>query len=125
LKLKRRGRGDAWALLDEGNRGGTVGASIPLPLSMGGHPKVAPTGAVAAQVLSEEVTTPGGLVWAESAEWSGPAARISVEMTWAIKLNRAELTMGCGKFFSKFSNKDLGFKIKDFKFQTKIELGSN
>jgi hypothetical protein len=59
LKLKRRGRGDAWALLDEGNGGGTVGASIPLPLSMGGHPKVAhdvvaPVGAVAAQVLSEE-----------------------------------------------------------------------
>jgi hypothetical protein len=35
------------------------------------------------------------------------------------------LTMGCGKFFSQFSNKDLGFKIKDFKFQTKIELAPN
>jgi hypothetical protein len=34
------------------------------------------------------------------------------------------VTMGCGKFFSQFSNKDLGFKIKDFKFQTKIELGA-
>jgi hypothetical protein len=46
-------------------------------------------------------------------------------MTWAIKVDRAKLTMGCGKFFSKFSNKDLGFKIKDFKFQTKIEPGPN
>jgi hypothetical protein len=46
-------------------------------------------------------------------------------MTWAIKVDRAKLTMGCGKFFSKFSNKDLGFKIKDFKFQTKIELEPN
>jgi hypothetical protein len=33
--------------------------------------------------------------------------------------------MGCGKFLSQFLNKDLGFKIKDFKFQTKIELGPN
>jgi hypothetical protein len=55
----------------------------------------------------------------------GPAARISKETTWAIKVSRAELTMGCGKLFSQFSNKDLGFKIKDFKFQTKIELGPN
>jgi hypothetical protein len=46
-------------------------------------------------------------------------------MTWAIKVNQAELTMGCGKLFSQFSNIDLGFKIKDFKFQTKIELNSN
>jgi hypothetical protein len=46
-------------------------------------------------------------------------------MTWVIKVNHAELTMGCGKFFSQFSNKDLGFKIKDFKFQTKIELAPN
>jgi hypothetical protein len=62
-------------------------------------------------------------VWAESTERSGPVVRFSKETTWAIKVNRAELTMGCGKFFSQFSNKDLGFKIKDFKFQTKIELG--
>jgi hypothetical protein len=48
-----------------------------------------------------------------------------MEMTLAIKVNWAELTMGCRKFFSQFSNKDLGFKIKDFKFQTKIELGPN
>jgi hypothetical protein len=51
--------------------------------------------------------------------------KISKEMTWAIKVDQARLTMGCGKYFSKFSNKDLGFKIKDFKFQTKIELGPN
>jgi hypothetical protein len=44
-------------------------------------------------------------------------------MNWAIKVNQDELTMGCGKLFSQFSNKDLGLKIKDFKFQTKIELG--
>jgi hypothetical protein len=55
---------------------------------------------------------------------SGPVAKISEEMTWAIKVNRAELIMGCGKFFSQFSNKDLGFKIKDFKFQTKIDINS-
>jgi hypothetical protein len=59
-----------------------------------------------------------GLEWAEVGLGAGPAVRIS-------KVNRAELTMGCGKLFSQFSNKDLGFKIKDFKFQTKIELGPN
>jgi hypothetical protein len=71
------------------------------------------------------VTTPGAPVWAESVERSRPVAKISKKMTWAIKMNRAELTMGRGKFFSQFSNKDLGFKIKDFKFQTKIDLGPN
>jgi hypothetical protein len=71
-----------------------------------------------------KVTTPGGPVWAKSVERSGPVVKISKETTWAIKVNRAELIMGCSKFFSKFSNKDLGFKVKDFKFQTKIELGS-
>jgi hypothetical protein len=58
LKPKRRGRGDARAPLDEGNRGGTGGASLPPP-SMGGHPMVAhgtaaPAGAVAARALSED-----------------------------------------------------------------------
>jgi hypothetical protein len=62
--------------------------------------------------------------------WSGlkldrELGRLSKEMTWGIKVNRAELIMGSGKLFSQFSNKDLGFKIKDFKFQTKIELGPN
>jgi hypothetical protein len=66
-----------------------------------------------------------GLEWAEVGPGAGPAVRISKETTWAIKVNRVELTMGCGKLFSQFSNKDLGFKIKDFKFQTKIELGPN
>jgi hypothetical protein len=42
--------------LDEGNEGGTGGASLPLPLSTGGHPMVAygaatPAGAVAAQAF--------------------------------------------------------------------------
>jgi hypothetical protein len=67
----------------------------------------------------------GGPVWDESVERSRPVVKISREMTWAIEVNRAELTMSCGKFFSQFSNKDLGFKIKDFKFQTKIELRPN
>jgi hypothetical protein len=62
---------------------------------------------------------------AESDKRSRPVVKISKEMTWAIKVDRVKLTMGCGKFFSKFSNKDLGFKIKDFKFQNKIELGPN
>jgi hypothetical protein len=72
---------------------------------------------------TEEEENPSGPVWAESTERSGPVVRFSKETTRAIKVNRAELTIGCGKFFSQFSNKDLGFKIKDFKFQTKIELG--
>jgi hypothetical protein len=63
-----------------------------------------------------------GLEWATVGPGAGPAARISMETTWAIKVNRAELTMGCGKLFSQFPNKDLCFKIKYFKFQTKIEL---
>jgi hypothetical protein len=37
-----------------------------------------------------------GLEWAEV----GPPVRISKETTWAIKVNQAELTMGCGKLFS-------------------------
>jgi hypothetical protein len=64
-------------------------------------------------------------VAAESDKRSRPVVKNSKEMTWAIKVDQAKLTMGCGKFFSKFSNKDLGFKTKDFKFQTKIELGPN
>jgi hypothetical protein len=63
------------------------------------------------------------LEWAEVGPGAGPAARISMETSWAIKVNQAELTMGCGKLFTQFSNKYLGLKIKDFKFQTKIELG--
>jgi hypothetical protein len=94
---------------------------------MGGHPlathgAAAPAGAVAARALSDEGDDLG---WAESDERSRLAMKISKEMTWAIKVDRARLTMGCGKYFSKFSNKDLGFKIKDLKFQTKIELGPN
>jgi hypothetical protein len=38
LKPKRRGRGDARALLDEGNGGGTGDALLPLPPSIEGHP---------------------------------------------------------------------------------------
>jgi hypothetical protein len=64
-----------------------------------------------------------GLEWEKVGPGAGPAMRISKETTWDIKVNWAELTMGFGKLFSQFSNKDLGFKIKDFKFQTKIELG--
>jgi hypothetical protein len=66
-----------------------------------------------------------GLEWAEVGPGGGPAVRISMETTYAIKVNRAELTMGCGKLFSQFSNKGLGFKLTDFKFQTKIKLGPN
>jgi hypothetical protein len=64
LKPKRRGRGDAWAPLVEGNGGGIGGASLPLPVSTGGHPMaahgaVAPAGAVVVQALSEEGGDPG------------------------------------------------------------------
>jgi hypothetical protein len=90
---------------------------------MAAHGVAASAGAVAAWALFEEGDDPGGPVCVESAEQSGPVGRISKETTWAIKVNRAKLTMGCGKIFWQFSNKDLGFKIKDFKFQTKIELG--
>jgi hypothetical protein len=86
------------------------------------HGAAAPAGAVAAWALTDEGDDPG---WAESDERCRPVAKISKEMTWAITVDRAKLTMGGGKFFSKFSNKDLGFKIKDFKFQTEIELGPN
>jgi hypothetical protein len=56
LKLKRRGRGNARAPLDVGNGGGIGGTSLPLPPSMGGHPKAAdgvaaPVRAVAAQAF--------------------------------------------------------------------------
>jgi hypothetical protein len=95
-----------------------------------------PAGAMAARALFDEGDDPGLTdrvgppvsereATAESDKRSMPVAKISKEMTWAIKVDRAKLTMCCGKFFSKFSNKDLGFKIKDFKFQTKIELGPN
>jgi hypothetical protein len=56
LKPKRRGRGNARAPLDEGNGGGTGGALLPLPPSMGGHPMAtqgttASVGAVAARAF--------------------------------------------------------------------------
>jgi hypothetical protein len=100
------------------------------------HGVAMPAGAVAAQTLSNEGDDPRLTdrvgppvsereVTAESDKRSRLVVKISKEMTWAIKVDWAKLTMGCGKFFSKFSNKDLGFKIKDFKFQTKIELGPN
>jgi hypothetical protein len=78
------------------------------------HDVVASAGAVAAWALSEEGDDPGGPVCVEAAERSGPVGRISKETTWAIKVNRAELTMGCGIFFSQFSNKDLGFENQGF-----------
>jgi hypothetical protein len=104
LKPKRRGRGDARAPLDEGKGGGKGGALLPLPPSTGGHPlavhgAAAPAGTVAARALSDEGDDPG---WAESDERSRPVVKISKEMTWATKVDRAKLTMGCGKFFSKF-----------------------
>jgi hypothetical protein len=74
LKPKRRGRGAARAPLDEGNEGGTCGASFPLPPSTGGHP-------MAAHVPGVVLMTPGGPVWAEAAERSGLVVRISMEMT--------------------------------------------
>jgi hypothetical protein len=75
LKPKRRGRGDAQAPLDEGNGGGTCGASLPLPPSMGGHPMAAPAGAVAARALSEEGDDPG---WSGLGQ-IGRAERVSCE----------------------------------------------
>jgi hypothetical protein len=39
-KSKRRGRGVGRVPLDEGNGGGTSGASPPLPSGMGGYPTV-------------------------------------------------------------------------------------
>jgi hypothetical protein len=135
LKPKRRGRGDARAPLDEGNGGGTSGASLPLPPSTGGHPMAthgsAGRGGGGSGVQPEEeegavgwLCRKGEVAQERRGRRSRPVAKISKEMTWAIKVNRAELTMCCGKFFSQFSNKDLGFKIKDLKFQTKIELNS-
>jgi hypothetical protein len=63
LKLKRRGRGDVRAPLDEGNGGGIGGASLPLPPSTGGHPLAAHgaaalAGAVVARALSDEGDDP-------------------------------------------------------------------
>jgi hypothetical protein len=65
-ELKRRGRGDAQAPLDEGNRGGTGGASPPVPPSMGGHPMAA-HGAAARRGAAAAVNRGGGRVG-----WPGP-----------------------------------------------------
>jgi hypothetical protein len=70
-----------------------------------------------------KVTSPGGPVWAESVERSGPVAKISKETTWAIKVNRAELTMGYGKFFSQFSNKIWVLKLRISNFKPKLNWG--
>jgi hypothetical protein len=95
-----------------------------------------PAGAMAARALFDEGDDPGLTdrvgppvsereATTELEKRSRPVVKISKEMTCAIKVDWVKLTIGCGKFFSKFSNKYLGFKIKDFKFQTKIELGQN
>jgi hypothetical protein len=90
LKPKRRGRGDAWASLDEGKGGGTGGASLPLPPSTRGHPMaahgaMAPAGAVAARALSEEGDDP---------RWAGLG-----------RIDRAERA-GC----ENFQGNDLGYQ---------------
>jgi hypothetical protein len=73
---------------------------------MAAHGTAAPAGAVAARALSEEGDDPRG---AKLAERSGPVVRIFKKTTWAIKVNRAELAMGYGKFYSQFS------RISNFK----------
>jgi hypothetical protein len=74
LKPKRTQRGDARAPLDEGNRGGTGGASLPLPPSTGRHPMamhgaVVAAGAVAAQAFDRRRKKEGRAGWAERGWW--------------------------------------------------------
>jgi hypothetical protein len=74
LKPKRRGREDAQAPLDEGNRGGTCGASLPLPPSTGGlpmaaHGAAAPAGAVAAHTFGRRRKKEGRAGWAGMGRW--------------------------------------------------------
>jgi hypothetical protein len=60
-KSKRRGRGVGWVPLDEGNGGGTSGASPPLPSGMGGRPMVV-HGTVVRQGAAAAVNRGGGRV---------------------------------------------------------------
>jgi hypothetical protein len=66
------------------------------------------------------VTTPIGSVWAELVEQSGLDAKISKETTWAIKVNQAELTMGCGKNFHNFQTKIWVLKSRFSNFKPKL-----
>jgi hypothetical protein len=74
LKPKRRGRGDSRASLDDGNGGGTGGASLPLPPSTGEHPMAAhgaaaPCGAVAAREFCRRRKKEGRAGWAGRGRW--------------------------------------------------------
>jgi hypothetical protein len=74
LKPKRRGRGDAQAPIDEGNEGGTGGASLPLPPSTGGHPMAAHgvaalAGEVAARAFSQRRKKEGRAGWLGRGRW--------------------------------------------------------
>jgi hypothetical protein len=80
-KSKRRGRGVGWVPLDEGNGGGTDGASPPLPSGMGGHPMEV-HGTVVRQGAAAVVNRGGGRVgvaWAGMLLWAGPAWKNSKE----------------------------------------------
>jgi hypothetical protein len=128
FETEKEREGDARAPLDEGNGGGTGGASLPLPPSTGGIPwwRMARRRRPGRRRLGRcprKVTSLGGPIWAESVKRSGPVAKISKETTWAIKVNRAELTMGCGKFFSQFSNKIWVLKLRISNFKPKLNWG--
>jgi hypothetical protein len=77
-------------------------------------------GATAARARPRKVTTPIGSVWAELVEQSGLDAKISKETTWAIKVNQAELTMGCGKNFHNFQTKIWVLKSRFSNFKPKL-----
>jgi hypothetical protein len=45
--------------------------------------------------------------------WQAREMKRKPEITYGLQRSTGRIEMGCGKFSSQFSNKDLGFKIKD------------
>jgi hypothetical protein len=75
FEVEKRGRGVGLVPLDEGNGGGTGGASPPLPSGTGGRPTVVHVMA-ACQAAAAAVNRGGGRVgvaWAGMLLWAGPA----------------------------------------------------
>jgi hypothetical protein len=75
FEVEKRGRGVGLVPLDEGNGGGTGGASPPLPSGTGGRPAVVHVTA-ACQAAAAAVNRGGGRVgvaWAGMLFWAGPA----------------------------------------------------
>jgi hypothetical protein len=89
FKSKRRGRGVGWVPLDEGNGGGTGGASPPLPSGTGGRPTVVHD-TVAHRGAAATTNRGGGGLSRDVVGWAS-TEEFQRKMSWAAKVNWVEM----------------------------------